>query len=203
MYIRRTKMFTLVDEFLLLFKSLLFEPTVCPKVILNSVRSTAVSFSPIHNNTSKRDLSCHAKISFTTTAPLSLPALPHTSLRLQWVFCPSKLLLQSHAGFTGRREAAIPGYQVDISCKHVVLYFVSALVAVSLSLFACPNHTLGAILCCCLGRQRSDCSACHLHQMLFLVVLCGLIFIAGWGVYHQLLRRQGAGLLLCDWEQLL
>lgn len=149
MYIERTKMSTLVDEFPLFF---LFEPTVCPKVILNSARSTAVSFSAIHNNTSKRDLSCHAKISFTTTALLSfLPALPHSGLRLQWVYCPSKLLLQSHAGFTGWREAAIPGSQVDIGCKHVVLYFVSTLVTVSLDLFACPNHILGAILCCCLG----------------------------------------------------
>ena len=58
-------------------KSLLFEPTLCSKVALKSARSTAVSFSAIHNNTSKRDLSCHAKISVTTTAPLSfLPASP-------------------------------------------------------------------------------------------------------------------------------
>lgn len=80
-------MSTLVDEFPLFFRSLPSEPTVCPKVILDSAQSTVVSFSTIHNNTSKRDLSCHAKISFTTTALLSFHlAFPHTKLRLQWVY---------------------------------------------------------------------------------------------------------------------
>lgn len=150
MYIGRTKVSTQVDAFPLFFR----EPplSVCSKVILKSAQSAAVSFSAIHNNTSERDLSCHAKISVTTTAPLSfLSALPHARLRLQWVYCHSELLSQSHAGFTGRRQAAIPGYQVDVGCKHVVLYFVSTLVAVSLDLLACPNHALVAILCCCLG----------------------------------------------------
>lgn len=77
--------------------------------------------------------------------------LPLPSLSLLWVHCPSELFLQSHAGFTGWRQVAIPGYQVDIGRKHVVLHFVSTLVAVTLDLLACHNRTLGVILGSCLG----------------------------------------------------
>lgn len=80
MYIGRTEMSTRVDELSLLFKILLFEPTVCPRVILKSARSTAVSLSAKHNDTSKRDLPCHAKISFTATKPLSFLSCSHTEV---------------------------------------------------------------------------------------------------------------------------
>lgn len=44
-----------------------------------SAQSAAVSF-PAKHNTSKKDLSCHAKISVSTTAPLSAPAAPQAEV---------------------------------------------------------------------------------------------------------------------------
>ena len=112
--------------------------------------SAAVSRSSKHNDTSKRDLSCHAKISLTTSLHpfprFSSCLLPHQAFSLG-SFPPDGPPLQSHAGFTGGGGRPIARNQVDLRCKHVVLYFVSTLVAVSFALPTGSHHTLGAVWC--------------------------------------------------------
>lgn len=132
----------------LFLKSVLFEPTAFP----GSAQSTAVSFSAIQQQHKYKRLVMPCKKIFRHRCTLDFPPCsPKLQAEVVLGLLSLKCPLHSHAGFTCWREAAIPGYQVDIGCKHVVLYFVSTLVAVRLNLLACPNHTLGAILCCCLG----------------------------------------------------
>lgn len=111
MYTGRTKVSTQVDEFPPFIKSFLFQPTVCPKVILKSAQSAAVSFSAIHNNTSKRDLSCHAKIS--VKVPLSLLLALQAEVAVGLLFLSASLTVTCwfHRSETGCLPRVTGGYQ--------------------------------------------------------------------------------------------